>query len=109
MTCNHIYSRDMFQEYPRLCINCGEPEPYKESMHQTNTDNPVDFPQPETTTSRFDLEQQILECWKITDDIPLLEQEGANPADFTSLATVYEFKFKQLWKTFETLVKDRKL
>ena len=56
---------------------------------------------------RCDLEQQILDCWKITDDIPLLEAQGANVADMTSLACVYEFKFKQLWATFETMVAER--
>jgi hypothetical protein len=57
---------------------------------------------------RFDLEQQILECWKITDEIPLLESMGANSADMTSLACVYEFKFRQLWKTFEDMVAEGK-
>ena len=58
-------------------------------------------------TDRFDLEEQILDCWKITDDIPLLEAQGANTADMTSLACVYEFKFKRLWETFEKMVSDR--
>lgn len=57
-------------------------------------------------TDRFDLEQQILDCWKIADDIPLMESQGANMADMTSLACVYEFKFKQLWATFETMVAE---
>lgn len=60
-------------------------------------------------TDRFDLEQQLLDCWKITDDMALLEAQGAGAVDFVSLATVYEFKFKQLWKTFEQLVKERQL
>jgi hypothetical protein len=60
-------------------------------------------------SDRFDLEQQILDCWKITDDIPMLEQQGANVADFTSLATVYEYKFKQLWATFEAMTREGKL
>ena len=51
----------------------------------------------------FELEQAILDCWKITDDIPLLEEMQANGADMTSLACVYEFKFKNLWRTFEQL------
>jgi len=55
---------------------------------------------------RFDLEQQILECWAITDEIPMMEAQGANVADMTSLACVYEFKFKQLWETFEAMVAD---
>jgi hypothetical protein len=58
-------------------------------------------------TDRFDLEQQIMDCWKITDDIAMMEAQGANTADMTSLACVYEFKFKQLWTTFETMVAER--
>jgi len=58
-------------------------------------------------TDRFDLEQQILDCWKITDDLPMMEAQGANAADMTSLACVYEFKFKQLWSTFETMIAER--
>lgn len=57
-------------------------------------------------TDIFDLEQQILACWNITDDIPMMESQGANTADMTSLACVYEFKFKQLWATFEAMVAD---
>ena len=56
---------------------------------------------------RFDLEQQILDCWKITDDIPMLESQGANAADMTSLACVYEYKFKRLWEIFEGMVHER--
>ena len=58
------------------------------------------------TPDRFDLEQQILDCWKITNDIPMMESQGANTADMTSLACVYEFKFKQLWATFETMIAE---
>jgi hypothetical protein len=58
-------------------------------------------------TDRFDLEQQILDCWKITDEIPMMEAQGANVADMTSLACVYDFKFKQLWSTFETMIAER--
>ena len=56
---------------------------------------------------RFDLEQQILDCWRITDEIPMMESQGANAADMTSLACVYEFKFKKLWATFEQMVAER--
>ena len=58
-------------------------------------------------TDRFDLEQQILDCWKITDEIPMMEAQGANVADMTSLACVYEYKFKRLWATFETMIAER--
>lgn len=56
---------------------------------------------------RFDLEQQILDCWKITDDIPMMEQQDANIADMTSLACVYEYKFKKLLDTFTHLVETK--
>ena len=56
---------------------------------------------------RFDLEQQILDCWKITDDIAMMEAQGANTADMTSLACVYEYKFKRLWDIFEGMVHEK--
>ena len=56
--------------------------------------------------NKFELEQHILDCWKITDDLPMMEAQGANTADMTSLACVYEFKFKQLWETFEAMIAD---
>jgi hypothetical protein len=58
-------------------------------------------------TDRFDLEQQILDCWKVTDDIKLLSSNEAKPEDFSALAAVYEFKFNQLWNTFETMCAER--
>lgn len=58
-------------------------------------------------SDRFDLEQEILECWKITNDIPLLEEMGANTADITSLANIYEFKFQKLWNTFEKMCREQ--
>jgi hypothetical protein len=58
-------------------------------------------------SNRFDLEQQIMDCWKITDDIAMMEAQGANVADMTSLACVYEYKFKRLWETFEQLVAEK--
>lgn len=57
--------------------------------------------------NRFDLEQQILDCWNIVDDIPMMESLGANVADMTSLACVYEYKFKRLWATFESMVSEK--
>jgi hypothetical protein len=56
---------------------------------------------------RFDLEQQILDCWKITDDIAMMEAQGANTADMTSLACVYDYKFERLWEIFEGMVHER--
>lgn len=108
----HVYSKSMFQEFPRRCKICGEPEPYAQSVTATGT-GPIEVDDEPTAVegqvTRFDLEQQILECWRITDDIPMMEEQKANPADFTSLATVYHFKFQKLWDTFETLVNNKQL
>ena len=60
-------------------------------------------------SDRFDLEQQLLECWKLTDDIKLLAERDAPSTVFVALASVYEFKFEQLWQTFENLVKERQV
>ena len=53
-------------------------------------------------TDRFDLEQQILECWKVTDDIELFSE---NPSEekWKALKTYYDAKFEQLWDTFEIM------
>lgn len=52
---------------------------------------------------RFDLEQQILECWRVTDDISLFVKQQASAEDLNALSTYYEQKFNQLWNTFETM------
>ena len=50
------------------------------------------------TPDRFDLEQQILDCWKITDDLKLVAVKGEHAVE--AVATLYELKFEQLWNTF---------
>lgn len=72
--------------------------------------------------NRFDLEQQILSCWRITDDIGLLHKavlEGKlDDQDLTKdeisnylmgLETIYNMRFQELFNTLETLIKERKL
>ena len=58
-------------------------------------------------TDRFDLEQQILECWKVTEDIQLFASQNPSDEKWTALSTYYEAKFDQLWKTFETMCHER--
>ena len=68
----------------------------------------VQAPRP-TTTDRFELEQQMLDAWQIIEDLRLLHQMNAGPNDMVKLATVYDYKFKRMWTTFESLVKAREL
>ena len=64
--------------------------------------------------NRFDLEQQIMDCWTVLDQIDTIT-EGVleydwNP-DQVSNATigikeVYQLKFEKLLGTFETLIRN---
>lgn len=70
---------------------------------------------------RFDFEQQILNCWRITDDIKEVSDsmlEGdLNTEETTNvligLRQMYELKFNKLWDLFESvhmgLVRDSKM
>lgn len=58
------------------------------------------------TRDRFDLEQEILECWKVTADIEMFIEQGSGVEDFRTLAAYYEKKFDRLWSTFESLTQQ---
>jgi len=58
---------------------------------------------------RFDFEQQIMDCWKVTDDIKVaydgimdgdLDPTGACDV-LIGLRHLYELKFNKLWDMFE--------
>lgn len=65
-------------------------------------------------SAQFDLEQQILSCWHVTDDINLLyksvmerdmsRDEIANV--LLGLKSIYELKFNETWDTFEKHIKE---
>lgn len=76
----------------------------------------------------FDLEQEILDCWKVTDDIETVTKwfvddpcwEGIDPklADaimnkYFAIQELYELKFNKAWNTFEKVCgeyhKNRKI
>lgn len=58
-------------------------------------------------SDRFDLEQQILECWKITDDVKLFAEQNPSEEKWQALKTYYDAKFEQLWDTFETMCREK--
>jgi hypothetical protein len=60
----------------------------------------------EKTRDRFDLEQDILECWKVTTDIKVFAEQGG---DLSVLSAYYDQKFERLWSTFEQLVAKKAL
>jgi len=49
------------------------------------------------TSDRFDLEQEILRCWAILEDIELVR---GRPELIDSLKAVYEAKFQRCFDTF---------
>lgn len=66
-------------------------------------------------TDRFDLEQQILDCWGVTDDIQTIinELEHLNEDEvynvLIGLKQLYNSKFRQTFNTFEELIRDRQI
>ena len=60
-------------------------------------------------SDRFELEQELLECWKITNDLQMYIDQGASIEDTKVLMDYYERKFQKAWDTFEALIKERKI
>ena len=67
-------------------------------------------------SDRFDLEQQILDCWKVTDDIQLafeLSMDKNDPDQMANLLlglkTLYDLKFNKMWDTFEKCIHNREI
>jgi hypothetical protein len=62
----------------------------------------------------FDLEQQIMDCWHVVDDLKILtesvlerEMTKDNIANITlGLETLYQLKFEKLFDLFETHCKE---
>lgn len=68
-------------------------------------------------SDRFDLEEQMLNCWNVTEDINILT-EGVMEQDLTKdqianalmgLEQMYELKFNKMWNTFTKLIEEKKI
>ncbi len=69
-------------------------------------------------SNRFELEQDILNAWKITDDISMLyenilEDEHIDKDTIANallgLQTIYSMRFERMWNTFEDMVSNKEL
>jgi hypothetical protein len=66
---------------------------------------------------RFDLEQNIMKCWNVTDDIDLvyknvMESDMSNDDianALLGLKTLYDMRFEELFNNFETMIHERKI
>lgn len=64
--------------------------------------------------NRFDMEQEIMDCWHVTDDIDvLMEAVMEKGADTDTIVNVllgmkalYQMKFERLMDTFEQCIHD---
>lgn len=57
-------------------------------------------------SNRFELEEQLVECWQVVDDIKLLQESYAMMDDdarmnlLQGLVELYNLKFERAWNTF---------
>ena len=58
---------------------------------------------------RFDLEQGIMQCWNMIDDVNLLVKRGAPVEDFDGLSKLYQHKFEELFAQFENGIHEGKI
>jgi hypothetical protein len=61
------------------------------------------------SADRFDLEQAIMQCWGVVDDLKSFVAQDATPEDYTAMARVYQKHFEYLMAIFEKMLEDRKL
>jgi hypothetical protein len=71
--------------------------------HKSKSTEPVAL---DSQVDRFDLEQQIMQCWSMVDDVKLFAEQGAPSDEFAALATVYHRKFETLFDTFELMLRS---
>lgn len=68
-------------------------------------------------SNRFDLEQQIMDCWRVTDDLEMVYDKVMNGDCNTDsisnlllgLISLYNLKFDRCWDTFEQCVSKKEL
>jgi hypothetical protein len=63
-------------------------------------------------TNRFDLEQQILNCWNIVEDLDFLIDDNSDDKTMNivfGLKELYQRKFDKLFTTFEQCLKNREI
>jgi hypothetical protein len=67
---------------------------------------------------RFDLEQKILGCWNITDELIILSEyvmeNGTLDRDkivniLIGMKCLYDLKFQDCFDLFETMIQDKKI
>jgi hypothetical protein len=66
-------------------------------------------------SDRFDLEQNIMQCWNVCDDIQLYLDMYDNMDEdqkmnyLIGLKQMYQMKFERTWNNFETVVRNKQI
>lgn len=68
-------------------------------------------------TTTFDLEQQIINCWNVTDDLEVLNEavleRNLSKDEISNILTgmkgLYHLKFETLFETFEKALKEKRV
>lgn len=68
-------------------------------------------------TDRFELEEQIMDCWRVTDDLDVIAEKSMEreitPDELANLMIglkqLYSMKFERMFNTFEQLISENKL
>jgi flagellin-specific chaperone FliS len=54
--------------------------------------------------NRFHLEEEIMKCWNIIDDLDIVLDSEDSDELVKSIQNLYEHKFQSLWNTFSEMV-----
>lgn len=57
---------------------------------------------------RFDLEQAILSCWGVSDDLRMAAEVEGNVSLLLAIAVLYDARFEALFKILTTMIEERK-
>jgi len=66
-------------------------------------------------TDRFDLEQDIMKCWNVIEDVKNLYDVSDDLTQdqlqnyLLGLTTIYEVKFNKLWESFEYCISSKQI
>lgn len=70
----------------------------------------------ENKVDRFTLEEKIMNCWQIVDDLKTVYRSGQLYKDedemqnvLLGISTLYQLKFEELFATYETLIREGKI
>jgi len=60
------------------------------------------------SADRFDLEQAILNCWGVSDDLRMAAGVEGNVSLLLAIAELYDARFEVLFKILTTMIEERK-